>query len=239
MKKDKKIKIFLGLVYLLIVIIFLWLIFKNFSLNELTSYDFIKNNRDYLITTKENNFFIASIFFLIFTIIWVLLLGFASPIFLIGGFIFGKWMGTILVAFGLSIGATIVYIIANYFFRDLIEDKFSKKFINLKDKFDKNEFLFFLIYRLIGGIPFAISNFLPTLFNVKIKNFFFGSLIGLTPQLFIGVCIGSGIENVVNMNEELPSYFSLLLNRDIYIPIIFFILFIIISFLLRKKIYKN
>ena len=56
MKKDKKIKIFLGLVYLLIVIIFLWLIFKNFSLNELTSYDFIKNNRDYLITTKENNF---------------------------------------------------------------------------------------------------------------------------------------------------------------------------------------
>ena len=113
MKKDKKIKIFLGLVYLLIVIIFLWLIFKNFSLNELTSYDFIKNNRDYLITTKENNFFIASIFFLIFTIIWILLLGFASPIFLIGGFIFGKWMGTILVAFGLSIGATIVYIIAN------------------------------------------------------------------------------------------------------------------------------
>ena len=92
---------------------------------------------------------------------------------------------------------------------------------------------------MIGGIPFAISNFLPTLFNVKIKNFFFGSLIGLTPQLFIGVCIGSGIENVVNMNEELPSYFSLLLNRDIYIPIIFFILFIIISFLLRKKIYKN
>jgi len=170
---------------------------------------------------------------------WVLLLGFATPIFLIGGFIFGKWMGTILVVLGLSVGATMVYIIANYFFKDLIEDKFSKKFSNLKEKFEKNEFLFFLIYRFIGGIPFSISNFLPTLFNVKIKNFFFGSLIGMTPQLFIGTSIGSGIENVINTNEEFPSYFSLLFDREIYIPIIFFILFIVISFLLRKKIYKN
>jgi len=239
MKKDKKIKIFLGLVYLLIVIIFLWLIIKNFSLNELASYDFIKSNRNYLISAKENNFFIVSIFFLISSIIWVLLLGFATPIFLIGGFIFGKWMGTILVVLGLSVGATMVYIIANYFFKDLIEDKFSKKFSNLKEKFEKNEFLFFLIYRFIGGIPFSISNFLPTLFNVKIKNFFFGSLIGMTPQLFIGTSIGSGIENVINTNEEFPSYFSLLFDREIYIPIIFFILFIVISFLLRKKIYKN
>jgi len=239
MKKDKKIKIFLALVYLLIVIIFLWLIFKNFSLNDLASYDFIKNNRDYLIAAKERNFFIVSIFFLIFSIIWILLLGFASPIFLIGGFIFGKWIGTILVVLGLSSGATMLYIIANYFFKDLIKDKFSKKFFNLKEKFKKNEFLFFLIYRAIGGIPFAISNILPTLFNVRIKNFFFGSLIGLTPQLFIGVSIGSGIEKVIDMNEELPSYFSLLINKEIYIPIICFILFIIISFLLRKKIYKN
>jgi len=239
MKKDKKIKIFLGLVYLLIVIIFLWLIIKNFSLNELTSYDFIKSNRNYLISAKENNFFIVSIFFLISSIMWVLLLGFATPIFLIGGFIFGKWMGTILVVLGLSVGATMVYIIANYFFKDLIEDKFSKKFSNLKEKFEKNEFLFFLIYRFIGGIPFSISNCLPTLFNVKIKNFFFGSLIGMTPQLFIGTSIGSGIENVINTNEEFPSYFSLLFDREIYIPIIFFILFIVISFLLRKKIYKN
>jgi len=48
MEKDKKIKIYLGLAYLLIVILFLWLIFNKFSFDELTSYDFIKNNRDYL-----------------------------------------------------------------------------------------------------------------------------------------------------------------------------------------------
>jgi len=120
MEKDKNIKIYLGLAYLLIVILFLWLIFNKFSFNELTSYDFIKNNRDYLISLKESNFFLISLIFLIFTILWVLFLGFGTPIFLIGGFIFGKWLGTILVVIGLSSGATLFYVLANYFFKDLI-----------------------------------------------------------------------------------------------------------------------
>ena len=143
MEKDKKIKIYLGLAYLLIVILFLWLIFNKFSLDELASYDFIKNNRDYLISIKESNLFLISLTFLIFTILWVLLLGFGSPIFLLGGFIFGKWIGTILVVFGLSTGATLLYILANYFFKDLIIEKFSKKFSKLKEKFKNNEFSFF------------------------------------------------------------------------------------------------
>ncbi len=239
MEKDKNIKIYLGLAYLLIVALFLWLIFNKFSFDELTSYDFIKNNRNYLISLKESNFFLIFLIFLIFTILWVLLLGFGSPIFLLGGFIFGKWVGTILVVLGLTTGSTLLYILANYFFKDLIKKRFSKRFSKLSEKFKNNEFLFFLIYRFIGGIPFAISNVLPVLFNVKVKNFFFGSLIGLTPQLFIGVSIGSGIEKIINLNKDPPSLLTLLNSKDIYIPIIGFIFFIILTYLLRKRFYKN
>jgi len=239
MEKDKKIKIFLGLAYLLIVILFLWLIFNKFSFDELASYDFIKNNRDYLISIKESNLFLISLIFLIFTILWVLLLGFGSPIFLLGGFIFGKWIGTILVVFGLSAGATLLYILANYFFKDLIIKKFSKKFSKLKEKFKNNEFSFFLIYRFIGGIPFSISNILPVLFDIKVKNFFFGSVIGMAPQLFIGVSIGAGIEKIINLNQDPPTLLSILNSKDIYIPIIGFIIFIVLTYLLRKKFYKN
>ena len=239
MEKDKKIKIYLGLAYLLIVILFLWLIFNKFSLDELASYDFIKNNRDYLISIKESNLFLISLIFLIFTILWVLLLGFGSPIFLLGGFIFGKWIGTILVVFGLTTGATLLYILANYFFKDLIIKKFSKKFSKLKEKFKNNEFSFFLIYRFIGGIPFSISNILPVLFDIKVKNFFFGSVIGMAPQLFIGVSIGAGIEKIINLNQDPPTLLNILNSKDIYMPIIGFIFFIVLTYLLRKKFYKN
>jgi len=239
MKKDTNIKIFLGVIYLSIVILFLWLIFNNFTLTELASYDFIKNNTNYLISARESNFFITSLIFLIFTIIWVLLLGFGTPIFLVGGFIFGKWIGTILVILGLSCGSTLLYILANYFFKDLIKEKFSKRFASLTEKFKKNEFLFFLIYRFIGGIPFAISNILPTIFNIKIKNFFFGSMIGMAPQLFVGTSLGAGIEKIIQSNTTPPSFITLLTSKDIYIPIIAFALIILLSYFLRKKFYKN
>ena len=137
----------------------------------MTSYEFIKSNRDFLTSIKESNYFLVSTLFLIFTIIWVMLLGFATPIFFNRWFYFGKWIGSLLVIFGLSIGSTILYIFANYFLKDFIKEKFSIKFSNLNEKFKKNEFSFFLIYRFIGGIPFFLSNVLPTLFNVKIRIF--------------------------------------------------------------------
>ena len=85
----------------------------------------IRENRDTLEQVKNSNIFISSILFLLGTIIWVLLLGFGSPVFLVGGFIFGKWLGTLIIVFGLSIGATFLYIFGNYFLKDLVEEKFS------------------------------------------------------------------------------------------------------------------
>ena len=238
MKKEIKIKIILGLVYLVIISGFLWLLFSNFSLKELSSYDFIKNNTIYFNQLRESNFLLVSILFLTFTIIWVLFLGFGTPILLIAGFIFGKWIGSFYAIIGLTVGATLLYIFANYFLKDFIEENFSKKFSNLKEKFKKNEFNFFLIYRFVGGIPFAISNILPTIFNIKLKNFFFGSLLGMYPQVFIGVSLGSGLNKIIENNLEPPTLTKLLFSPEIYIPIIGFIILVILG-IIFKNIYYN
>ena len=237
-EKQNKLKIVLGVIYLSIVTGFLLLFFNYFSLDDFSSFDLIKNNRDKLNDIKNSNLFITSIIFLIGVIAWSMLLGFGAPVFLLGGFIFGKWIGTLLVIFGLSIGATSLYLTANYFFKDFIEKKFSTKFSNLKEKFKDNEFVFFLIYRFVGGIPFAISNILPTLFNVKIKNFFFGSLIGMTPQLFVGTSLGAGLNKVIENNLEPPSIIDIILTPDIYIPIIGMMILVLIGIMMRKKFYK-
>ena len=111
MEKTKKIKLFIGLSYLLIVSLFLYFFFSKFSLQEITSYDFLRNNRSYLIDLKNSNLFLVSISFLFLTVLWVFpFLGFGSPVALMGGFIFGKWIGTLVVVTGLSVGATFLYI---------------------------------------------------------------------------------------------------------------------------------
>tara|TARA_Y100001970_G_C14175681_1_gene826800 strand:+ start:62 stop:781 length:720 start_codon:yes stop_codon:yes gene_type:complete len=239
MKKDKKIKIYLGLIYLLILSLFLWAFFSNFSLNDLTSYDFIKDNRNHLVSIKERNFFFISFLFIIISIIWVFLLGFGLPILIPAGFIFGKWIGTILCIFSLSVGATFLYLFASYFFKDLIEEKFSKNFKNLSHKFKKNEFTFFLIYRFVGGIPFQIQNLLPVLFDVKVRNYFFGTLFGIAPQIFVWVSLGSGIEKIIDQNIEFPSFKDLILSQDIYLPIIGFLILMISALLVKNFFYKD
>ena len=239
MKKDIKIKLFLSIFYISILSIFLWLFFSYFSLEEITSYDFIKNNKNYLTSLKEQNFLILTTLFFLFTIIWVLMLGFGLPIVLTSGFIFGSWIGSLIAVIGLTCGATLLYFFANFFIKDLIEKKFSKKFSNLSSKVEKNEFLFFLIYRFIGGIPFQIQNILPVLFNVKFKNYFFGTLIGMFPQVFVWVSLGSGLEKIIDKNLEAPGFFELILSSEIYIPLIGFFILVLLSIIGRKIFYNK
>ena len=124
MEKSKKIKISLGLFYLLVISSFLYFFLSKFTLEELTSYEFIKNNRDYFFALRESNLFIISLIFFLLTIFWVVMAGFGLPIALLSGFIFGKWFGLLILVIGMSIGATILYIIGNYFFKEIIKEKF-------------------------------------------------------------------------------------------------------------------
>ena len=122
--------------------------------------------------------------------------------------------------------------------KDLIREKFLNKFKNLENKFKNSEFIFLLIYRLVGGVPWQLSCILPTLFNVKIKNYFFATVIGLTPGIFLIASIGSGLEKIIDQNTEIPSISDIILSSDIYIPLLSFLGLILVTIIFRKIFYK-
>ena len=240
MEKSKKLKLFIGLSYLILLSVFLYLFFSKFSFQEITSYNFIKENRLYFLEVRNSNLFLIFIIFLVITILWVFpFLGFGTPIALMGGFIFGKWVGTLVVVLGLSIGATFLYIFGNYFLKQIVREKFLNRFQNLENKFRNSEFMYLLIYRFVGGIPWQLSCILPTIFDVKTSNFFLATLIGIIPQIFLAVSIGSGLEKVIDQNSEIPSFTDIIFLPDIYIPILAFFCLVIITIFLRKLLYKK
>ena len=239
MEKAKKIKLFVGLFYLTAICLFLYFFFSKFTFQEITSYEFIKNNRDYFFELKKSNLILSASLFVLFCIIWTLAGGFGSPIILFAGFVFGNWFGTLLLITGMTIGATGLYIFANYFLKDLIREKFLSKFKNLEFKFKKSEFLYLLIYRFVGGIPFAISNVLPCIFNVKTSNFFWATLIGMIPQLFIVTSIASGLEKIIDQNLEPPGIMDVITTPNIYVPLIIFLGLVVVTIFVRKIFYKN
>jgi len=239
MEKAKKIKIFIGIFYLILVCLFLYFFFSKYTFQEITSYEFIKNNRDYFFELKKSNIILLAGLFILFCIIWTLAGGFGSPIVIFGGFMFGNWLGTFLLITGMTIGATLLYVFANFFLKDLIKNKFLNKFVNLEIKFKRSEFLYLLIYRFVGGIPFAISNVLPCIFNVKIINFFGATFLGMIPQLFIVTSIASNLEKIIDQNLEAPSIFEVIINPSIYIPLIVFFVLVIITIFARKIFYNK
>jgi uncharacterized membrane protein YdjX (TVP38/TMEM64 family) len=239
MAKSKKIKLFIGLFYISAVGLFLYFIFTKFSFQEITSYEFIKNNRDYFYDLRQTNLFLLGVLFILFSILWVFAAGFGSPLALFAGFIFGKWFGLLFTVIGLSTGATLLYIFANYFLKEMIRDRFLNRFQKLEEKFQKSEFLYLLIYRFIGGIPFQIQNVLPCIFNVKVYNYFWSTFLGMIPSLFIMISIGSGLEEIINQNLNAPSVIDLITSPSIYIPLIAFFGLLIITIFFRKVFYKN
>ena len=239
MVKSKKIKLIIGLFYIFIVSLFLYLIFTKFSFQEITSYEFIKNNRDYFYELRKSNLFLLGILFILFATLWVFAAGFGSPLALLSGFIFGKWFGLLFAVIGMTLGATLLYVFANYFLKEMIREKFLNRFRKLEEKFRKSEFIDLFFDRFVGGIPFQIQYVLPCIFDVKVFNFFWSTLIGMIPSLFLIISIGSGLEEIINQNLEAPSMLDLITSPSIYIPMIAFFVLLLVTIFFRKIFYKN
>ena len=237
---SKNFKLFLGFTYLLLLAVFLYFIFSNIQINRLNDFLYYKELQLGLENFISANFLINIIYFFIFTVAWVALLGFGSPILIFSGILFGKWIGTIISIISISIGALILYIIANFFFRDTVKKILEQKFKKYIQLFQKNEFYYFFLYRFIGGlgVPFFLQNIFPVLFNMKKKNYFFSSLFGFVPSFFILNTIGAGLNNYIEKSENF-SFLGLVLLPEIYFPILMFIVLIIVSLLIKKKFFTD
>ena len=233
-------KLILGITYLVIISFGLYFLFSVVDIKNLMSYDFIKLNKDIILKYKNENFLFLTIIFFIFSIVWVLLLGFAMPLLIFSGFVFGKWWGTLIVLTSSTIGATLLYMLVGLFFREAIKEKLAPKFSKLKEFFIKNDILYFMSFRFIGGggSPYAVQNVLPILFDMSVKNYVIATFVGSLPSMFVTVALGSGIEKVIDQNVEL-SVLTVLFSPGIYIPIIAFFIILFIAFVIRKFYFKR
>ena len=237
---SKNLKIFLGISYLLILFGFLYFIFTNMQINRLNDFSYYKELQIDLGSYISANILINLIYFFIFSVVWVALLGFGSPILIISGVLFGKWLGTLISVISISCGALILYSIGIFFFRDLVKAILEKKFEKYIHKFQKNEFFYFFIYRFTGGlgVPFGLQNLIPILFDMKKINYFLASFFGFIPSMFIMNTIGAGLNSYVEQAQSF-SIVDLMFTPEIYFPIILFGGLMIISLLVKKKFFDN
>ena len=233
---SKSLKIIFGIFYLIILFIFLYIIFTSIEVSRLDDFSYYKEIQTKLDAYVSANIIINIIYFFVFSIIWVALLGFGSPILLISGILFGQLLGTLVSVISISIGALILYTIGNFFFSEFVKKILQKKFDRYIELFQKNEFYYFFIYRFVGGlgVPFGLQNLIPILFGMKRLNYFLASFFGFIPSFFITNTIGAGLNSYIEQAETF-SMVDLIFTPGIYLPILSFAILMIISLIIKKK----
>ena len=228
----KKVKLLLLSIYIIIFISVFFFIINKFGFDYIIKLEWVDDYTYLIKELKSYNKILLMLLFFFIGNLWVFFLGFASPLVIISTILFDFHTAIMLSLITLSTGATLVYVIAKVNFLDTLQ----KKYLNLKNKivslFSKNQLISMILFRAIGGIPFQLQNLLPGLFNINYKNYFIGTIIGLTPQVFFLGSLANGISKGITTNL---STLDLLYREDIYLPILGLLILLIVGFLVRKK----
>ena len=227
-------KIFLT-VFLLIIFSFWVIYFFNRDFFELkTLFNYLDIIQNYI-----SNNFILSFFIFTFSYCFLIVCNFpiASLLSLIGGFLYGTWLGGMGIIIGGTVGSFIVFLIAKAFFPDYISKKLLHKYSFINQYFQKNELELMLLIRLIPSIPFFAQNLILAGLGANSKNFFFTTLIGLSPWAFIFASIGKGLDELFTQDKSLS--FNLFVSLDYLIPILIMISLIVFILIYKKKLFFN
>ena len=223
-------KIFL--IFFLIIISSFWVIyFFNRDFFELkTLFIYLETIQNYI----SNNFLFS---FLIFTFSYCFLIfcnfPIASLLSLIGGFLYGTWIGGIGIIIGGTIGSFIVFLVAKSFFHDYITKKLLHKYPFINQYFQKNELELMFLIRLIPGIPFFAQNLILAGLGGKRVKFLFTTLLGLSPWAMIFASIGQGLEEIFIEGQDLS--FALIAKPEYLIPISLIIVLVVFILIFKKK----
>ena len=177
--------------------------FYIFDLGRFLSLDAIASYREDLIGWYTNHqiFTILS-----FMGIYIAAVAFSLPgavwLTLVGGFIFGAGLGTLIVVFSATIGASILFMIARYALSDYFYDKIGAAIQKMGAGFKENAFSYLMVLRLIPLFPFWLVNLVPALLGVPLKTFFVATFIGIIPGSFVYSIVGSGINELIELGEQ-------------------------------------
>ena len=158
----------------------------------------------------------------------------ASLLSLIGGFLYGTWLGGMGIIIGGTAGSLIVFLVAKLFFHDYVAKKLLHKYLFIHKYFQQNELELMFLIRLIPGIPFFAQNLILAGLGVNSLKFFLTTLVGLSPWAIIFASIGKGLEEIFIKDQDLS--FSLIAKPEYLIPISLIISMVIFILLFKKKI---
>jgi uncharacterized membrane protein YdjX (TVP38/TMEM64 family) len=168
-----------------------------FDLGQILSLENFKASQADIVAAKDANpVLYISGFFLLYVAVTGLSIPGAAIMTLIAGALFGVLIGTIIVSFASTLGATLAFLSARFVLRDWVQGKFGERLRAIDEGLEKDGAFYLFTLRLIPVFPFFVINLLMGLTRIKTRTFFWVSQLGMLPATIVFVNAGTQISRI-------------------------------------------
>lgn len=185
--------------------------FVAFDLKQYLSLSYLQSRQDAFRSFYEGNPFLSiGVFFSIYALSTALSLPGAAIGTLAAGALFGIILGTVIVSFASTVGATCAFLMSRFLLRDSIKNKFGEKLLDINKGLKKEGAYYLFTLRLIPLFPFFVINLVMGLTDLKTRQFFWVSQLGMLPGTIVFVNAGTQVSRLESLEGilSIPLLFS-------------------------------
>ncbi len=175
--------------------------FRYFDLGQYLTLDYIKGSQEkFQALYLSNRFLVIATYMGIYIAVTALSLPGAAVMTLAGGGLFGLVVGTVVISFASTIGATLACLVARFLLRDWVQDKFGGKLKTINEGVEKEGAFYLFSLRLVPIFPFFVINLLMGLTRMRLFTFFWVSQIGMLAGTVVYVNAGKELAKIDSLS---------------------------------------
>jgi uncharacterized membrane protein YdjX (TVP38/TMEM64 family) len=185
---------------IVVAIVILVAAFRIFNLGDYLTLSYIKESQErFTALYAEHRLTVIAVYMGIYILVTSLSLPGAAVMTLAGGALFGLWVGTLVVSFASTIGATLACFVARFVLRDWIQGKFGVKLVTVNKGIEEEGAFYLFTMRLIPVIPFWLINLVMGLTKMRLLTFYLVSQVGMLLGTMVYVNAGKELAKIESL----------------------------------------
>ena len=172
-------------------------LFKYFDLGQYLTLAYLKDSQAHFTRLYDaHQLTVIGAYMAIYIGVTALSLPGAAVMTLAGGALFGFVVGTVVVSFASTIGASLACIVSRFLLRDWVQTRFGNHLTTLNEGIKKEGAFYLFTVRLIPIFPFFVINLLMGLTKMRITTFFWVSQLGMLAGTMVYINAGKELAKI-------------------------------------------
>ncbi|RJX26124.1 MAG: TVP38/TMEM64 family protein [Desulfurivibrio sp.] len=171
--------------------------FKYLGLGQYLTLDYLKQSQErFAGLYAARPLAVIAVYMLIYILATALSLPGAVIMTLAGGALFGLLVGTVVISFASTIGATLACLVSRFLLRDWVQKKFGERLAPINRGIEQEGGFYLFTMRLVPAFPFFLINLAMGVTRIPLLQYYWVSQIGMLPGTIVYVNAGKELAKI-------------------------------------------